>query len=137
MEKEYIISRGEKLEIHHIGKKKIAYDNMSGSGCCTIIAKRSEQDVEILTACCQELYEPAINVGLMGCGVTCEKHLREYFKDKTLEETIAQKIEYNRKIRAGELVCDVCGSMGARPCPGEGQNLCNKCNYREGINRWS
>jgi hypothetical protein len=138
MGKEYIISRGIKLEVRSVGKEKFAYDdNMQGSGCCKIIAERFENGVKILTSCRNPLYQPAIKVGLMGCMVNCEQHLREYFKNQTLEEAIDHKVEYTHKIRAGELICDVCGAKGARPCPGEGQNLCNKCNDREGINRWS
>jgi hypothetical protein len=137
MDREFIISRGKKLNVHRLGSDKFAYDNSGTGGCCTIIAERIEGEIKIYTLCAKPLYGPAVDAGLMGCRVTCEQHLREYFKNQTLEEAIAQKIEYTRKINAGELICDVCGAKGARPCPGEGQTLCNKCNTRKGINRWS
>ena len=139
MGKEIIIIDGLELEVYSFGPGKFAYIN-SGGGCCEIIERRMENDVELLTLCASPLYVPAVDVHLMGCRVKCEYHLRQYFEQQwhtTLEKAIEHKIEHDRKIRAGELVCYVCGSKGARPCPGEGQNLCGRCNTREGINGWS
>lgn len=116
------------------------YENTESGGCVTITNRRTEGEDLILTCCGEPLYAPAIAENLMGCKVKCEKHLREYYQQqygKTLEQAIQSTIEKTKQINSGALICDVCGKNGARPCPGEGQNLCGYCNDRHGINKWS
>lgn len=88
------------------------------------------------TECDELLNADAIAHGLMGCMVMGTNCLTKYYK-KPITEVIAQKIAYDKLVANGDLVCDVCGCRGARPCPGEGQNLCETHNTRRGINRWS
>ena len=86
--------------------------------------------------CNQPLDDEARMYHLMGCEVQCRTHIEQQGK-KTLDEIIDQRVRFAGVVACGKLICDVCGRSGARPVPGEGQNLCNDHNYRIGINRWS
>ena len=141
---ETISYKSQNLKIESMGNQRWAYYHPMGSFpagvggyCCTVVGEEIIDGVKILTMCDEPLYLPAINVSLMGCMVRCKCHLQESYKTMTVDEAIEKKREYNRADAAGEFRCDVCGAMGAHHVAGEGQTLCPKCNYRDGINAWS
>ena len=74
------------------GKKRIETAK-PGPYCCEIVSKTQDADSYTLQCCNEPLYQPAVDVGLMGSGVNCETHLREYFSQwgETLEQAIEKK----------------------------------------------
>lgn len=78
----------------------------------------------------------AIHVGVQGCMVECAACIEKRV-GMSVAEAIRRTNDYNARIARGELNCDICGCPGARPVPGEGQNLCETHNWRRGLNRWS
>ena len=81
------------------------------------------------------LVRQAYQAHVMGSGVMCRACLEAYH-GTPLAQVIAENRAFDDAVNRGLLVCDVCGLPGARPCPGEGQNLCERCNTRQGVNRW-
>ena len=124
-------------KIHEMGWRRWFYENEGG--CCTVISERTDGNgVKIITLCGAPIDQTAFSAGLPGSGVTCRQHLDEKFAQSGgVAAAIERQREHTRKTLAGEYRCDVCGRPGARHCPGEGQYLCNRCNTRSGINRWS
>jgi len=135
---ETININGKTLELHTIGGR-FAYEKGTPGTCIKIVSERMHGDVKILTMCGKPLHKPAVDADIMGCMVSCHEHLEKYFQErgKTIEQTIAEKRESDRRDAAGENICSECGGSNAHWVAGEGQYLCNKCNYRTGINRWS
>lgn len=90
----------------------------------------------LVPGCQEPLDAGAIRMHVMGCMTECRTHIEQRMK-RPLPELIAAMQRYHAAADAGLLICDVCGRSGARSCPGEGQYLCDRCNTRRGINRWS
>lgn len=88
---------------------------------------------------CDKLLDPVARAaGISGSeGFCAECIVLRDERGRTLAEIISAKKEGDRKILAGDVICSECGCRGARPCPGEGQNLCGRCNSRSGLDRWS